>query len=86
MKMITTFDFRNNLSKYLGEVSSDEISFLVGKFGKPIAVVSPYKASSKLSYKNYFGFLGEGVSGSEHLAKVRRSEDEGARVKKLRSK
>ncbi len=75
MRMISVFDFRNKLADYLSSVADTERPIIVGRFGKPMAVVVPFNKKI-ISFDDYFGFLGKGESGGAYLRRVRRSKRE----------
>lgn len=86
MRTISTYSLRDNLADYLGEVERTEVPLLVSRFGRPIAIISPYKKEAVPSSKKFFGFLGKGLSGEKFLAKTRRSAKEKKLTSKFRSK
>jgi prevent-host-death family protein len=86
MRVVTTFDFRDNLAEYLDLVVRGDVPVVVSKFGKPLVVISPYKKSDVPEWKEFYGFLGSsGESGKELVARVRRSKEEKSRVNRLRT-
>lgn len=86
MKTVSTYVLRDNLSDYLNEVAKTEIPLLISKFGKPIAVISPYKEARLPKIDEFFGFLGKGESGEKFLARVRRSKEEKIRTESLKNR
>lgn len=86
MRTISTYSLRDNLADYLSEVEKTEVSLVVSRFGKPIAIISPIKEDLSLLNKSYFGFLGKGLKGEKFLDKVRRSDKEKRLVTKLRAR
>lgn len=86
MRTISTFSLRDNLADYLGEVEKTEVPLVISRFGKPIAIISPFKADSFPLNRSFFGFLGKGLSGEKFLAKTRRSAKEKKLTAKLRSR
>lgn len=86
MRTISTYSLRDNLADYLSEVEKTEVSLIISRFGKPIAIISPIKEDFSLPPKSYFGFLGKGSSGEKFLAETRRSEKEKKLVAKFRSR
>jgi len=86
MRIISTYSLRDKLADYLGEVEKTEVPLIISRFGKPIAIISPYKKGTVPSYKNFFGFLGKGPTGENFLAKTRRTEKEKELITKLRSR
>lgn len=83
MNTVSVYDFRNDLAGYLDEVAESDRPLVISRFGKPVALVSPYKDTGKSSAKDFFGFLGKGETGDKFLAGVRRSPRERAYVKSL---
>ncbi len=81
MNAVSVYDFRNDLASYLDEIAESDRPLVISRFGKPVALVSPYKGTGKSLAKNFFGFLGKGKTGDKFLAKVRRSAREKARIK-----
>jgi prevent-host-death family protein len=69
------------LAGYLDEVVESDRPLVISRFGKPVALISPYKDTGKILAKDFFGFLGKGETGNKFLAKVRRSAREKAYVK-----
>ena len=43
MKTVTMTELRRNLSKILDEVESEGTEFLITRYGKPVAVLLPWK-------------------------------------------
>lgn len=86
MRTVSSYSLRDNLSTYLSEIEKSEIPVVISRFGKPVAVISPYKKGILPSRKSYFGFLGKGSSGEKFLAKTRRSDKEKKLITKLRSR
>ncbi|HBL51998.1 MAG: hypothetical protein A3D24_03170 [Candidatus Blackburnbacteria bacterium RIFCSPHIGHO2_02_FULL_39_13] len=85
MRSVNSFNLRNNLSEYLDTVAKTEASFVVNRFGKSVAILSPYKESG-FKIEEYFGFLGKGESGKKFIDRLRRNSKERDRIKKLRGK
>lgn len=83
MNTVSVYDFRNDLAGYLDEITESDRPLVISRFGKPVALVSPYQDTGKSSAKNFFGFLGKGETGDKFLAGVRRSPRERAYVKNL---
>lgn len=85
MRTVSSYRLRDNLASYLDEIVKTETPLLISRFGKPIAVISPYKkGASALKIDDYFGFLGKGKTGKKFLSGVRRSKKEKNRIKALR--
>lgn len=75
------------MASYLDEVLETQDSLIINRFGKPVAIISPYEKSSGTDALSYFGFLGkDGIAGKKFLAKVRRNKKERERTRKLRGK
>lgn len=85
MRTVSIFELRENLANYLESVSTSDVSLVVRRFGKPIALISPYKSTAVPLFTDYFGFLPKTEKGSEFVNRVRRSNKEKARVEKLRT-
>lgn len=83
MNAVSVYDFRNDLAGYLNELAESDQPLVISRFGKPVALVSPYQDTGKSSVKDFFGFLGKGETGNRFLAKVRRSASEKAYIKAL---
>lgn len=83
MNAVSVYDFRNDLAGYLDGVAESNQPLVINRFGKPVALVSPYKDTGKSLAKDFFGFLGKGETGEKFLAGVRRSPRERAYVKNL---
>lgn len=83
MNAVSVYDFRNDLAGYLDVVAESNQPLVISRFGKPVALVSPYKDTGKSLAKDFFGFLGKGEAGDKFLAGVRRSPRERAYVKSL---
>ena len=75
---------RNNLASYLDDVSENDAAVLISRFGKPIAVLSPYRLTSLPSFEGFFGFLGKTETGEKFLSRVRRSKNESRRTASFR--
>lgn len=86
MRTVSVYRLRDNLADYLDTVQAEGSSLLISRFGKPLAVIAPYKKENLPSFKEYFGFLGRGISGEAFLKKRRRSLNEKAYVLSLRKK
>lgn len=82
MKAVSIFDLRDNLADYLASVKRTETPLIVSRFGKPIAVITPFSKET-VSFEKYFGFMGKGDTGEAFLKRVRRSKHE-ARANKIR--
>ena len=85
MKMVSVYDFRNKLADYLTLVARTERSMVVGRFGKPLVMVTPFDKSS-VSFAAYFGFLEGNESGEAFVRRVRRSKREVRALKARRGK
>lgn len=86
MRVVSTYTLRDNLSNYLESVAKTESPLIISRFGKPIAVISPYKKDKIREAKSYFGFLGKGISGKLFETKIRRSAKERKYVSRLRKR
>lgn len=86
MRTVSVYRLRDNLAGYLDTVQAEGSSLLVSRFGKPLAVIAPYKKENLPHFKEYFGFLGRGKNGEAFLKEVRRSAKEKAYVLSLRAK
>jgi len=86
MKMISTYDFRNNLASYINEVYKDEITLLIGKFNKPMVKLVPYIEDEADDISKYFGFMKGNETGEEFVNRVRRSTKEKRYIEKLRNR
>lgn len=84
MKTVSIFDLREDLASYITSVREHRTTLVVRRFGKPVAVISPYDADRVPNYDDYFGFLPKGEKGSVLLARTRRSEKEKNRSRRLR--
>lgn len=85
LNKISSFDLRDNLSNFIDSVVKTESSYIVQRYGKPVALLIPYKESFKPDYQTFFGFLGGKKSGEEFVSMVRRTKKEFDRVKQLRN-
>lgn len=86
MRIVSTYNLRENLADYLEKVYKADDSFLISRFGKPVAVIAPYKKTVAFATNDFFGFLGKGLKGSALLGKNRRSPKEKALINNLRSR
>lgn len=84
MNAVSVYDFRNDLAGYLDEMAESDQPLVISRFGKPVALVSPYKDTEKSLAKDFFGFLGKGETGDKFLARIRRSAREKAYIKVLK--
>ena len=84
MRVVSTNEFRDKLSEFLSSVAKDETSIVVKRFGKPIAVVSPFRKEEVYDFKKYFGFMKGKESGVEYENRIRRNKREREYVKALR--
>lgn len=84
--MVSIFDLRDDLATYLSTVRDEHITLVVRRFGKPIALISPYMVDIAPKVDDYFGFLPKtGGRGSAFLSRHRRSAKEKKRTTALRS-
>jgi len=79
MRIVTIYEFRNNLSDYLAELAVSDVPIVLRRFGKPLAMVLPYK-SADVSVSGYFGFLKSKTSGAAFVSSVRRNSREAAKT------
>ncbi len=86
MKSVSIYALRDNLAEYLTQVSQKDVSIIVSRFNKPIAMLVPYSEDSLPSPDRFFGFLGKGESGDALVSRVRRSKKERLRTKAFRSR
>lgn len=85
MKVVSTTELRNDLSEFLEKVKSTKTPLVISKFGKLIAIISPFdQAKSVVDYNQYYGFLKSKETGVDFENRVRRSKDEKDYVQKLR--
>ena len=84
MRIVSIYEFRNNLSEYLAELAVSDVPIILRRFGKPMAMVLPYK-SADVSVTGYFGFLKSKTSGAAFVASVRRNSREAAKTEKMRN-
>lgn len=81
MTSVNTYDFRNDMAKYIALAQSGT-KIILKKFNKPVAVLSKY-SEDKDDITRFFGFLpDDGESGVEFVNKVRRSKLEKQWVKR----
>lgn len=85
MRTITTYNLRDTLASCLEEIGRTETPVIVSRFGKPIAVISPFKESDLPNPSSFFGFLDKNETGEEFLGIVRRSKEELERTEKFRA-
>lgn len=85
MKMVSVYDFRNKLADYLALVAKTDRPMVVGRFGKPLVMVTPIDKSS-VSFDSYFGFLEGNESGEAFVRRVRRSKREARALKARRER
>ncbi|MBI5620618.1 type II toxin-antitoxin system Phd/YefM family antitoxin [Candidatus Gottesmanbacteria bacterium] len=86
MRVVSTFDFRSDLSRYLEDVAATEVPLVVARFGRPLVIVKPYATDTTPSSTSYYGFMGEGASGETFLKRVRRSAREKQAVARFRNR
>lgn len=85
MKTVSIFDLRDDLASYLTAVREERTTLVVRRFGKPIALITPYTADAVPNVEDYFGFLPKGERGSAFLSRRRRSDKEKKRTTSLRT-
>lgn len=85
MKTVSIFDLRDDLATYLSAVREERTTLVVRRFGKPIALITPFRADAVPRIDDYFGFLPKGESGSTFLSRRRRSAKEKKRTIAQRS-
>lgn len=83
MRTVSVYRLRGNLAGYLDTIQAEGSSLLISRFGKPLAVIAPYKKENLPRFKEYFGFLGRGINGEAFLKARRRSAKEKAYVLSL---
>ena len=84
MRVVSIYDFRNNLSEYLADLAVSDVPIILRRFGKPLAMVLPYK-SADVSVSGYFGFLKNKTTGAAFVASVRRNSREAAKTMRQRN-
>jgi prevent-host-death family protein len=81
MKSVSIYDLRDNLASYLTMVDKNDMSIIVNRFSKPIAVLVPYTDNVVPSPDRFFGFLGKkGERGDRAEARIRRNTGERRRT------
>lgn len=85
MRTISIYDLRNNLADWLNEVTANDSRLLVSRFGKPIAIISPYSDTDVVNFDRFYNVLGKGETGDKLVNRIRRSNKEKERTKTLRS-
>lgn len=86
MKSVSVYELRDNLANYLTMVSKKDMSIVVSRFRKPIAVLVPVTSDTIPSPDRFFGFLGKGERGDRVLARIRRSPAQRRRTKAFRTR
>lgn len=81
MTSVSTYDFRNDMAKYIAMASSGT-KIVLKKFNKPVAILSSYKEPN---FEKFFGFRENTETTSEYMKRVRRSKREAAWVKRYAS-
>ena len=85
--ILSIYDFRDNLANYLTMVSKNDMSIIVNRFSKPIAVLVPYTDDVVPSADRFFGFLGKkGERGDRIVARIRRNSFERRRTEAFRKR
>lgn len=85
MRTISIYDLRNNLADWLNEVTANDSRLLVSRFGKPIAVISPYSDTDIVNFDRFYNLLSKDETGDKLVNRIRRSNKEKMRTKMLRS-
>ena len=57
MRVISTYEFRNNLSDYIDEVYLGKVPLVVGRFNKPLVVIKPFEGNVGDDFMRFFGFI-----------------------------
>lgn len=86
MKAVSIYELRDDLARYLNSVATTETPIVVNRFGKPIAVISPYLEDRAKDISSFYGFMGKGESGEAYLKRVRRSKREKLAAARLRNR
>lgn len=86
MKAVSIYELRDDLARYLNSVATTETPIIVNRFGKPIAVIAPYKKERVEVISSFYGFMGKGESGEAYLKRVRRSKREKMAATRLRNR
>lgn len=86
MKSVSVYDLRDNLANYLTMVSEKDMSIVVNRFRKPIAVLMPVTSYTVPSPDRFFGFLGKGERGDRVVSRLRRSPAEKRRANMYRNR
>ncbi len=86
MKKVNVYMLRENLAKYLAEVEKTGDVFMVYKYRKPVATITPINNKETIdNLENYFGFLGKkGETGDKLIKRVRRNKKEKKYIENLR--
>lgn len=87
IKTVSSFDLRDNLSRYLELVREEETPLLIERYGQPVAIISPFTSDyvKRTNFDDYFGFLAGNETGEEYLKKVRRCPREKKRIESRRA-
>ncbi len=85
MKVVSVYELRDNLATYLDSVAVAETPIVVNRFGKPIAMITPYRKDRGTPNASFFGFMGSGETGEAFLARVRRSNKERRAIARFRN-
>lgn len=86
MKTVSIYELRDDLARYLNTVATTETPIVVNRFGKPIAVIGPYRKDHARDISSFYGFMGKGESGEAYLKRVRRSKREKLAAARLRNR
>ncbi len=86
MKVVSVYELRDGLARYLNSVVTTETPIVVNRFGKPIAVIAPYRKDTSPDISSFYGFMGKGESGQDYLKRVRRSKREKLAAARLRNR
>lgn len=86
MKVVSIYELRDDLARYLNSVTTTETPIIVNRFGKPIAMITPYRKGRAGDISSFYGFMGKGETGSEYLKRVRRSKREKMAATRLRNR
>jgi prevent-host-death family protein len=85
MNRISTYEFRDDLAKYLDLVVSSEKPLIIERRGNPVAVLSPYRGE-KADYDCFYGFLCGDETGEKYVNKLRRNKKEAEKIKKYKKR
>lgn len=84
MRVVSTNEFRDNLSDYLDSVVKDESPIVIKRFGKALVKVVPYKEKIDNDFRRFYGFMGKGEDGILFENRIRRNKKEKKYVEDLR--